>query len=60
VVVEAAEGARVRDVVRLPKGVRLEEFIVLVNGSSAGPDTPLRDGDTVSVMPHISGGLGAL
>ncbi len=55
--VEVEESARVRDVVRLPEGVKLEELIILVNGSPGRPDTRLRDGDVVSVMPHISGGV---
>ena len=56
VVVEAPEGARVRDVVRLPPGVSLEELVILVNGKPARPDTALKNGDVVSVLPHISGG----
>ena len=58
VVVEAPEGARVRDVVRLPPDVSLEDLVILVNGRPARPDTILHDGDTVSVLPHISGGAG--
>ena len=54
--VEAPEGARVRDVVRLPEDVRIEDIVVLVNGKPADPDRRLEDGDTVSVLPHISGG----
>ncbi len=56
--VDAPEGARVRDVVRLPPDVRLEDVVVLVNGRPASPNQELRDGDTVSVLPHISGGRG--
>ncbi len=58
VVVEAPEGARVRDVVRLPPGISLEELVILVNGKPARPDTVLKNGDVVSVLPHISGGAG--
>lgn len=54
--VEAQEGATVRDVVRLPDGVKIDDLIVLVNGATGKPDSRLRDGDVVSIMPHISGG----
>jgi len=54
--VEAPQGARVRDVVKLPPGVDFEDVVILVNGKPAGPDQELGEGDTVSVLPHISGG----
>lgn len=31
-------------------------FFLLVNGSAARPETPLSDGDDVSVFPLMSGG----
>ena len=55
--VEAPEGARVADVVKLPPDVSIEDVVVLVNGRPAKPEDRLREGDVVSVMPHISGGL---
>ncbi len=54
--VEVEGEARVRDVVKLPPDVDPEELIYLVNGRPARLDTPVKPGDVVSVMPHISGG----
>jgi len=54
--VDAPPGARVRDVVKLPPDVSIDDVVILVNGRPARPDQELRDGDTVSVLPHISGG----
>ena len=54
--VEAPEGSRVVDVVKLPPDVSVEEVILLRNGLPAKPGERLRDGDVVSVLPHISGG----
>jgi len=54
--VDAPPGARVRDVVKLPPDVSIDDVVVLVNGRPASPDQELGEGDTVSVLPHISGG----
>ncbi len=54
--VEAPEGARVMDVVRLPPDVSFDDVVVLRNGRPAKPLDRLEDGDTISVLPHISGG----
>lgn len=56
-ILEVGEGSRVRDVVTLPPGVSLDDLVLLKNGRPAYPDDELSDGDTVSVLPHISGGL---
>lgn len=53
---EVREGSRVKEVVTLPPGVTLEDLVLLRNGRPASPDDELSDGDTVSVLPHISGG----
>ena len=47
--------ARVRDIVGL-EGVELEDLVILINGRSAKPDSTVRPGDKLTVMPHISGG----
>ncbi len=57
VVLDVVEGVKVKDVVRLPSDVNIEDVVILVNGKPAKPDTPLKDGDVVSVLPHISGGM---
>jgi len=54
--VEVPDGSRIADVVRLPSDVSIEEVILLRNGLPAKPHERLRDGDLVSVLPHISGG----
>ena len=41
--VEAPEGARVADVVKLPPDVSIEDVVVLVNGRPARPDQELRE-----------------
>jgi molybdopterin converting factor small subunit len=50
------EGASVSDVVgklKLPKEVRVT---VLVNSSSVDENAPLKEGDTIHVLPQMSGG----
>ncbi len=54
--VEVKGGERIRDIVKLPEDVSIEDFILLKNGQTAKPDDPVEDGDVISVMPHISGG----
>jgi molybdopterin converting factor small subunit len=49
-------GKRIRDIVKLPEDVDIEELIILKNGKTAKPDDLVEDGDVISVMPHISGG----
>ena len=51
--------ARVRDVIRVPPE-DLEDLVILVNGRGARPDAPVRPGDRIVVLPHISGGLDGL
>ncbi|MEB3852164.1 MAG: MoaD/ThiS family protein [Desulfurococcales archaeon] len=58
--VEVGEsGARLIEVVRLPPDVSPDDLVFLVNGRPAKPGDRVRPGDTVSVMPHISGGAPA-
>ena len=57
--VEVDGPRRVRDVVRIPEELEPDELIYLVNGRPARLDDEVKPGDTVTVMPHISGGLGA-
>ena len=50
------EGASVSDVLgklKLPKEVRLT---VLLNSSSVDKNAPLKEGDTIHVLPQMSGG----
>ncbi len=37
-------------------GTSLNDLVILVNGVAKGPETRVKPGDTVTVMPHISGG----
>ena len=50
------EGAAIRDIVKLPSGVDINELVLLVNGKPAKPDTRVKPGDSIAVMPHIGGG----
>ncbi len=38
-------------------GASLNDLVILVNGVARGPETKVKAGDTVTVMPHISGGI---
>ncbi len=42
------------DVRRL--GMELEDLVILVNGKGASPKEKVSPGDTVTILPHISGG----
>ncbi len=54
--VEPRPGLTVREVLS-EAGVRPEDvFVILINGTNAGLDTELREGDRVGVFPPISGG----
>jgi len=53
---EVCGEARVKDLVKLP-GLSLDDLVVLVNGRSARADSPVKPGDKITVMPHISGGM---
>ncbi|MEB3806128.1 MAG: MoaD/ThiS family protein [Desulfurococcales archaeon] len=55
-VVDAAEGSRIRDVIKLPPDVSVEDLVILRNGRPAKPDEEVQEGDIISVLPHISGG----
>ncbi|MEB3825762.1 MAG: MoaD/ThiS family protein [Desulfurococcales archaeon] len=57
VTVEVKGGEKIKDIVKLPRGSSIEEFIILKNGMPSKPDDTVSDGDVVSVMPHISGGF---
>ena len=50
------EGATVEEVVKLPSGLDIKDLVLLVNGKPAKPDTRVKPGDTIAVMPHIGGG----
>ncbi len=50
------EGAAIRDIVNLPSGVDINELVLLVNGKPAKPDTRVKPGDSIAVMPNIGGG----
>ena len=53
--VEACGERRIRDLISIPD-INIEELVILVNGRTARPEDKARPGDTVTVMPHISGG----
>ncbi len=38
-------------------GTSLDDLVILVNGVAKRPETKVKAGDTVTVMPHISGGI---
>jgi molybdopterin converting factor small subunit len=54
--VEVRGGERIRDIVKLPRDVSIDDLIILKNGQTAKPDDPVNEGDVISVLPHISGG----
>jgi molybdopterin converting factor small subunit len=58
--VEVPDGSRIAEVVKLPPDVSLGEVVLLRNGLPAKPHERLSDGDVVSVLPRISGGLVSL
>ncbi|MCE4599398.1 MAG: MoaD/ThiS family protein [Desulfurococcales archaeon] len=55
--VEVEGEVKIRDIIRLPADISIEDLVILVNGASAKPDDTVKPGDRVAVMPHISGGL---
>jgi hypothetical protein len=40
-------GKRIRDIVKLPEDVDIEELIILKNGKTAKPDDLVEDGDVI-------------
>jgi molybdopterin converting factor small subunit len=54
--IELCESKTVEEVVRLPKDVNINDLIILVNGVSVAKNTIVKPGDTISILPHISGG----
>jgi molybdopterin converting factor small subunit len=54
-ILETCGTLRVKDVVKI-EDLDLEDLIILVNGIAAKPDSTLKPGDKVVVLPHISGG----
>ena len=53
--VEICGEARISEIARLPRD-ELEELVILVNGHAAKPDTTVKPGDKITILPHISGG----
>jgi len=53
--VEVCGEARISEIARLPRE-ELEDMVILVNGRTARPETQVRPGDKVTILPHISGG----
>jgi molybdopterin converting factor small subunit len=49
--------AQVRRLLQVPPDL---EVIVAVNGDIAGEDTPLSDGDRLSLIPSIAGGAASI
>ncbi len=54
--VELAGAATVQGLLDAVRLVPPEGAIIIVCDRQAGPSTPLRDGDTVSVFPMLEGG----
>jgi len=55
--VDIERETRIIDIIELPEGADPSQLIFLVNGIPTKPESKVKPGDTVSVMPHISGGL---
>lgn len=55
-IIKVGEGARIRDIITLPPDIDLEEVVILRNGKPASLDDEVNADDTISVLPHISGG----
>lgn len=54
--VEVRPGLTARDIVD-EIGIRDQDiFVIMLNGASAGLDSPLSDGDRLGLFPPISGG----
>ncbi len=53
---EVPEGSTVADILRQLGIDAREAPILLLNGQTARGDSPLKDGDTVSLFPLIAGG----
>ena len=53
--VEVCGERSIAELVRLPD-VDLEDLVILVNGRGARPQARVKPGDTVVILPHISGG----
>jgi len=53
---EAPDAATVGDVADLLRAPRRLVHAVLVNDAPGNLDTPLADGDRLTLMPHYSGG----
>jgi molybdopterin converting factor small subunit len=54
--VETGSAATVQGLLDAVRLVPPEGAIIIVSDRRAGPSTPLRDGDTVSVFPMLEGG----
>jgi molybdopterin converting factor small subunit len=54
--VELGSAATVQGLLDAVRLVPPEGAIIIVSDRRAGPSTPLRDGDTVSVFPMLEGG----
>ena len=54
--VEVCGEQSINELVRLPD-IDLEDLVILVNGRGARPQARVKPGDTVVILPHISGGV---
>lgn len=55
--VEVEEEARILDIIELPAGTNPDNLVYLINGLPAKPDSKVKPGDVISVLPHVSGGM---
>ncbi|MCE4624607.1 MAG: MoaD/ThiS family protein [Desulfurococcales archaeon] len=53
--VEICGERRVADLINAPD-IDLEELVILINGRGARPEAKVKPEDTVTILPHISGG----
>ncbi len=41
---------------RYPQLQKLSSFMIAINGTYAGPDSVIQDGDEIAIIPPVSGG----
>jgi molybdopterin synthase sulfur carrier subunit len=54
--VEVNGEAKVEDVAPVIRKLRRSDYVLLVDGKGAEPDTPVRPGSTVVLLPETGGG----
>ncbi len=54
--VEVKDGTRVEDVAPVIRKLRRSDYVLLVDGKGAEPDTQVSDGSVVVLLPETGGG----